>query len=163
MWMLAWLAGLVLASSFFARWQDQRFNPNPQPVSRHAGQTVEVRLQANPQGHFVCSGMINGQPVELLVDTGATDVAIPAALARQLRLEAGPPSLQQTAGGTVSGYLTWLDRLQLGDILLRHVRAVVMPDFPGQAVLLGMSALRQLEFTQQQQTLVLRQSVTEPS
>ena len=49
-------------------------------------------------------------------------------------------------------------RLQLGDIQLREVAALITPGMEGHEVLLGMSALKQLEFTQKGGTLVLRQS-----
>ncbi|MGH8406527.1 MAG: retroviral-like aspartic protease family protein, partial [Pseudomonas sp.] len=48
--------------------------------------------------------------------------------------------------------------LQLGDIVLRDVRAIVVPGLGDEQVLLGMSALKQLEFTQRSGTLLLRQT-----
>jgi aspartyl protease family protein len=56
------------------------------------------------------------------------------------------------------GYRTRLDRLQLGDIVLRDVRALVAPGLGDEQVLLGMSALKKLEFTQRGGTLLLRQT-----
>ena len=63
-----------------------------------------------------------------------------------------------TANVRSEGYRTQLDRLQLGDIVLRDVRAIVAPGLGGDQVLLGMSALKQLEFTQRSGTLLLRQT-----
>ena len=51
-----------------------------------------------------------------------------------------------------------MDSLQLGDIQLQQVAAIIVPNMPGGQVLLGMSALKQLEFTQRDGTLVLRQN-----
>ena len=51
--------------------------------------------------------------------------------------------------------------LRLGDIRLIQVPAIIVPGMDGNEVLLGMSALKQLEFTQRDGTLVLRQ-VTSP-
>ncbi|MNC64411.1 hypothetical protein D3C75_1146100 [compost metagenome] len=64
-----------------------------------------------------------------------------------------------TANGRTQGYRTRLGTLQLGDILLREVRALVVPGLDGDQVLLGMSALKQLEFTQRGGTLLLRQNL----
>ena len=64
-----------------------------------------------------------------------------------------------TANGRTEGYRTRLDSVQLGDILLRDVRALVVPGLDGSQVLLGMSALKQLEFTQRGGTLLLRQTL----
>lgn len=120
---------------------------------------VEVRLLSNGQGHFVADGAINGRVVHFMLDTGATDVAIPEALARDLDLARGAPVTLSTANGRTEGYRTRIDSLLLGDIHLRDVRALVVPGLDGQAVLLGMSALKQLEFTQRGGTMLLRQNL----
>ena len=161
MLMLAWVAGLLLAVRFFGEWEQSRFNPNREPVSVIQGEQIEVRLQSNIQGHFVADGRINGETVTFLLDTGATDVAVPAEQAERLGLPRGAPVMLQTANGQATGYRTVLDSLALGDILLHDVRAIVVPGFGGDQVLLGMSALKQLEFTQRAGTLVLRQHATE--
>lgn len=158
---LAWVAGLWLASRFFADWEAKRHNPNTEPLSQQTATLNEVLLKANPQGHFLASGRINGQPVVFLLDTGATDVAIPAALARSLQLLPGASQGISTANGTVTGQRTHIDRLTLGPIILKDVRGVLVPDLQGSRILLGMSALKQLEFTQRDGTLVLRQPISE--
>lgn len=94
-----------------------------------------------------------------MLDTGATDVAIPEALGRELGLERGSPVQLSTANGRTEGYRTRLTSLQLGDIRLQDVRAIVVPGLDGQTVLLGMSALKQLEFTQRGGTMLLRQNL----
>lgn len=161
MLVLAWGAGILLATRFFADWEQSRFNPNREPVSVVQGEQIEVRLEGNVQGHFVANGKINGQAVTFLLDTGATDVAIPAELAERLELQRGAPVMLQTANGQTTGYRTVLSSLGLGDILLHDVRALIAPGFSGEQVLLGMSALKQLEFTQRAGTLVLRQHHSE--
>nr|WP_219852817.1 TIGR02281 family clan AA aspartic protease [Stutzerimonas stutzeri] len=161
MLVLAWGIGILLATKFFADWEQSRFNPNRQPVSVVQGERIEVLLESNVQGHFVASGRINGEAVVFLLDTGATDVAIPAEVAGRLGLARGAPILLQTANGQTTGYRTVLDSLSLGDIVLRDVRAIVAPGFDGEQILLGMSALKQLEFTQRAGTLVLRQHATD--
>ena len=157
--LLAWAAGLFLATRFFGDWEQRQANPNSEISSQHGEGYVEVRLLGNSQGHFVADGLINGQAVHFLLDTGATDVAIPESLARQFNLERGAPVTLSTANGRTEGYRTRLDSLQLGDILLRDVRALVVPGLDGEQVLLGMSALKRLEFTQRGGTLLLRQTL----
>ena len=77
---------------------------------------------------------------------------------KELGLQPGAPVQIRTANGTVTGWRTRLGLLQLGDIQLREVAALITPGMEGHEVLLGMSALKQLEFTQKGGTLVLRQS-----
>lgn len=155
---LAWAAGLFLATRFFGDWEDRQHNPNAVVSSQHRDGYIEVQLASNRQGHFVSSGQINGRPVQFLIDTGATDVAVPGELAESLGLRHGAPVTVSTANGSSRGYRTTLDRLQLGDIVLRDVRALVAPGLEGDEVLLGMSAMKQLEFTQRGGILLLRQS-----
>jgi len=162
MLILAWGAGLLLATKFFGQWEETQYNPNQAPSSQRGDGYIEVRLAGNGQGHFVANGRIDGQEVRFLLDTGATDVAVPGELAKRLGLKRGAPVGLHTANGRSTGYRTHLDSLQLGDIILRDVRALVAPGMDGDEVLLGMSALKQLEFTQRDGTLVLRQTTVEP-
>jgi aspartyl protease family protein len=155
---LAWCAALFLATRFFAQWEQRQENPNAVVSSEQGEGFIEVKLVSNQQGHFVASGQINGQPVDFMLDTGATDVAIPASLAERLKLEKGFGVTLSTASGRTEGYRTRIERLQLGDIALRDVRALVVPGLEGNQVLLGMSALNQLEFTQRGGTMLLRQT-----
>ncbi|AMB87405.1 aspartyl protease [Pseudomonas agarici] len=156
--MLAWCAGLFLATRFFGQWQQHQENPNKVIVSQQGDGYIDVQLTGNGQGHFVADGLINGVPVVFMLDTGATDVAIPTEVADRLRLERGLPVTLSTANGRAEGYRTRLDRVQVGDIVLRDVRALVVPGLGGEQVLLGMSALKKLEFTQRGGTLLLRQT-----
>ncbi|WP_068829086.1 retropepsin-like aspartic protease family protein [Pseudomonas sp. BMS12] len=155
---LAWVAALALATHWFGNWEDERANPNRQPQSVHGADYIEVRLAAGPGGHYLLDGQIDGTTLTFLLDTGATAVAIPLELAERLDLPHGAPVQIRTANGTVSGWRTRLGLLQLGDIRLHDVAALVTPGMDGDQVLLGMSALKQLEFTQKGGTLVLRQS-----
>lgn len=155
---LAWAAGLFLATRFFGDWEDKQHNPNTIVSSQHRDGYIEVQLVGNRQGHFVSTGEINGRPVQFLIDTGATDVAVPGDLADSLGLRRGQPVTVSTANGSSRGFRTTLDRLQLGDIVLHDVRALVAPGLEGDEVLLGMSAMKQLEFTQRGGVLLLRQS-----
>ena len=155
---LAWCAALFLATRFFGQWEERQQNPNVVVSSEQGEGFIEVKLASNTQGHFVASGHINGQPVDFMLDTGATDVAIPAQMAERLKLEQGFGVTLSTANGRTEGYRTRVDRLQLGDIVLRDVRAIVVPGLDGKQVLLGMSALNKLEFTQRGGTMLLRQT-----
>lgn len=160
MLILAWGAGLLLATHFFGKWEDRQNNPNQQPQSVHGDDYIEVRLASGRGGHYLLDGQINGETVTFLLDTGASAVAIPAELAKRLNLKPGAPVTLSTANGLSAGFRTRLSSVQLGDIHLRDVAALIAPGMDGDQVLLGMSALKQLEFTQKGGTLVLRQSTS---
>lgn len=67
---LAWAAGLFLATRFFGEWEQRQANPNAVVTSQHGEGYIEVQLAGNGQGHFVADGRINGQTVHFLLDTG---------------------------------------------------------------------------------------------
>jgi aspartyl protease family protein len=157
MLILAWVAGLALTASWFAGVEERRRNPNQNPVSLRGEGGIEVILASNRQGHYLATGRINGNEVLFLLDTGATFVAVPARLADSLGLSRGAPSTVMTANGPTQSFSTRIDTLQLGDILLRGVEAGIVPGMTGDEVLLGMSALRRLEFSQRGGELILRQ------
>lgn len=155
---IAWAAALFLATRFFAEWEQRQENPNTVVASEHGDGYVEVKLTSNRDGHFVMTGQINARPVQFMLDTGATNVAVPESVAQTLRLERGERVQVSTANGRTDAFRTTLQRLQIGDIVLNNVRALVVPGLDGEQVLLGMSAVKQLEFTQRGGTLLLRQT-----
>lgn len=156
---IAWLLALGLLTWGFSGWLDQARNPNQHPVSVATDTAREVRLQRNRYGHYNASGRINGQAVEFMLDTGATAVAVPGELAQRLGLSRGPAVEIHTANGRATAYATRLDTLQLGGIEMHQVRAFISPSMSGDEVLLGMSVLKHLDFSQQGDTLTLRQTM----
>lgn len=154
---LACIIGLGLLTIFFGEVEEHRRNPNQEPDSRIGANMIEVALDQNRQGHYVVTGAINGIPAEFLLDTGATDVVIPEAIANQLGLARGRAGRAMTANGYVTVYQTRIDHLAIGEIVLHDVRASINPAMPPPAILLGMSALTQVEFVQQGDSLTLRQ------
>lgn len=154
----AWVVALLLLSFFFNHWLDKQHNPNQQVDSMVSAEGQrEVILQRNRMGHYVATGFINRHQVTFLLDTGATDVSIPARLAKRLGLERGAPVYYQTANGTITAYSTVLNEIRLGEISLHNVRAHINPQMNDDDILLGMSFLKQLEFTQKGAELILRQ------
>ncbi|RDH92017.1 MAG: TIGR02281 family clan AA aspartic protease [endosymbiont of Seepiophila jonesi] len=154
----AWALLLGLLAMFFSNLLEQQYNPNRDLVntSTESGPR-EITLLRNRAGHYVAPGFINGTPVIFLLDTGATNVAVPALLAERLALKRGAKSISLTANGRVKTWLARLDQVQLGSIIRQDVRATIMPGMGGDEVLLGMSFLKHLELVQKGKTLILRQ------
>jgi len=158
MTVLAWIVVLGLLSAFFGGWMEKRHNPNQQVQTEvRADGAREVVLRQNRAGHYVANGAINGHRVTFLLDTGATSVSVPSSLAGPLGLKRGAPQRANTANGTITTYGTRLDEVQLGNIRLENVRADINPHMQSEEVLLGMSFLRKLEFTQRDRELTIRQ------
>lgn len=118
-----------------------------------------VVLEQDRNGHYEAEGQINGQAVTFLVDTGATDVALPESIARALGLEFGPRVKVMTAAGPASAWMTRLDEVTVGGIRRRNVRATITDgEFNG--ILLGMSFLKHYSLQQQDGRLVIREPLT---
>jgi len=155
---LAWIIAIALLMYFFQGVLDKQYNPNSQPkVSLNNAGQAEVVLHQNRQGHYVTLGSINGTSVTFLLDTGATQVSIPAHIADELQLESFGSYPVQTANGTVTVYKTKIDQLSIGNIFLYNVAAHINPAMKSDAILLGMSALKEVEFSQKGKQLTLRE------
>ena len=159
-WMMtiAWVVGLLLLTQMFGFWEDHQRNPNQSlEVVRGSNGQDQLILQRNRFGHYLFTGKINQHPAEFLVDTGATQVAIPEQLAKAWKLPYLGDTYVQTASGTSKAYRTRIDQLELGPFILRKVDATILPGMSeDQEVLLGMSALRHLSFSQQGDQLILQ-------
>ena len=158
MMVLAWITLLGLGAVFFGDVLEQQFNPNQTLETQYPEEGMrEVVLQRNRFGHYVTSGEINGKAVTFMLDTGATGVAIPDAVAKRLGIPRGRAYRTQTANGTAVSYAATLDSVAVGDIALNDVQAGIAPGMGIDQVLLGMSFLKHIEFTQRGDSLILRQ------
>ena len=119
------------------------------------GQSVagEVRLRADPRGHFVFDADVNGRKATFIADTGATLVVLTYEDAARVGLS--PHSLDfsglaQTANGVSRVAPVMLDRVRVEDITVRDVPAVVAEKGALATNLLGMSFLGRLKSFQMQ-------------
>jgi len=148
---IAWLMLMAGGWWYFDGWLERQHNPN-QTVRTEGNAVV---LERNRSGHYVASGEINGRPVTFLLDTGATDVALSSRLAQRLGLQRGAPVTLVTANGQTTGYRTRLDSVRLGGIVLHDVAASYSDGIEADTVLLGMSFLKRLDFSQRDGKLIL--------
>jgi aspartyl protease family protein len=116
----------------------------------------EVVLAAGRGGHFVGRGAINGRPVNFMVDTGATVVALSRDEAARLRLDltSARPVTLSTANGLVVAQQLTLTAVSLGDVTVANVRAVVVPAPMGH-VLLGNSFLQRFQMRRENDVMRL--------
>jgi aspartyl protease family protein len=116
-----------------------------------------VMMTADTRGHFVTDGLVNGIPIRFAVDTGATLISLPAGEARRLGLDSrkSQKALMNTANGTALGYRIKLDTVQVGDITLNSVDAVVMEGDGLPVALLGMSFLNRMDIRREGEIMTL--------
>jgi aspartyl protease family protein len=128
-------------------------------AATRAGGVDKAVLHADGKGHFSASGAINGIPATLLVDTGASVVALPRSLALQagVRLDDNQRALIHTANGRTPAWHAVLNSVQVGDIRLNLVEAVVVEDRQLPFPLLGMSFLNRTDMHREGDQLTLVQ------
>jgi len=114
-------------------------------------------LPPDARGHFLTEGSINGVPVRLLVDTGATFVTLPATEARRLRVDMSHAQrgVSSTANGNVVVQRVLLDSVRVGGLTLHNVEAVVNEGAGLDMALLGMSFLSRTQMRADGPNLVL--------
>ncbi len=106
--------------------------------------TNQVILKRGLDGHYRAEASINGEKVNVLVDTGATGVAISQSVADRLQLKSLAAVRTNTANGDSVGYMVRLDSVTVGGVQARNVSAMIAPGLGGD-VLLGMSYLGRMD------------------
>ncbi|MGD1038966.1 MAG: TIGR02281 family clan AA aspartic protease [Roseiarcus sp.] len=121
----------------------------------------EASIPADAGGQFHANALIDGQDVDVMVDTGASVIALTADTAARLGLVADPSTPKwrmNTANGVSFVSPVVLKHVSLGSIYMNDVEAVVMPPGAGAANLLGASFLKRLAAVEQRDgVLTLRQ------
>lgn len=154
------IAGLALAAGMIVpRYAAQVETARPAPRSLIAAhQTADsvdqvsrapdsVVVPRDRFGHFRTDGRVDGRRIAFLIDTGASVIALTADDAGSLGLHPGNSEYRvmlKTANGVVRAAPTTLGMVEIGDILVRDVPAVVMPDGALSENLLGMAFLSRL-------------------
>jgi len=139
---------LVLGAVVFVAFQWRQHEAQKATFTT-AGGVVEIRRGAD--GHYHWPGTLNGESVDFLVDTGATGVAIPAALADRLRLPGDETVRSSTAGGWATGRVVRADLALEGGVRAERLRMVALPNLA--SPLLGMDVLGRLRWQQREGAL----------
>jgi aspartyl protease family protein len=119
---------------------------------------ISERVYRDGNGMFRTMGSINGYPVNFLVDTGASIVAMNSNEAERLGIRYlldGQPTMVSTASGSAAAYNIRLEKVAVGQIKLTDVEAVVIEGNYPEIVLLGMSFLRQLNVKHENEVMML--------
>ena len=147
----------AFAAMAFDLWPDLTARFGPQVVTRVGAEGApELVVRQDRHGHYVAPGTVNGVEVQFLLDTGATNVALPHVLAHRLGLKRGVPVEIHTASDVVPGYLVTLDDVTVGPLTLKRVHGSVSEHTIHDEVLLGMTFLRHFELSQEGKHLTVR-------
>ena len=133
----------------------EKINPN---TAEKIGTAEQVVLTRDPYGHYHAEAYINGTKALVLVDTGATDVAISQELANRIGIKSHYAIATQTANGNSVGYMTRLASVKLGGIEVSDVAAIIVPNLSGADALLGMSFLSRMDVRLYKGSMTIRQA-----
>ncbi|MDM5148115.1 TIGR02281 family clan AA aspartic protease [Candidatus Persebacteraceae bacterium Df01] len=154
---LGWSVALLLLTMLFNGYLNERANPNRITVlSKQSGELV---LHANNLGHYLAEGYLNGLQVTFLLDTGATQIAVPKSIAARAGLNPGTIVGVQTAAGPANAHNTRIRRINVGQLQFSDMRGVIIPSGDNM-VLLGMNALGDLDIIQRDGALILKKPET---
>ena len=140
-WAMIFL-GLVAG---YGLWEDVQDDLMPRQTVLTEENVIEVPRHGD--GHFHLTLQLNGEPIEFLVDTGATDIVLSLRDAERAGLD--PDNLAfvgsaRTANGTVPTAFTRIREVALGPVVFNNVQAAVNGG-EMRGSLLGMSFLSQFE------------------
>jgi aspartyl protease family protein len=119
-----------------------------------------VTLRSDRSGHFQVQAHVDGRPVDFLLDTGASMIALRESAAARLGIHPVARDYTvklQTANGVGRAARVRLNRVEVNGITVRDVDAFVVPDDALAVNLLGMSFLRRVKWTHDHGRLVLEQ------
>jgi aspartyl protease family protein len=151
MFIIAWFFIFVLMFLFFYYYSSGK-------ESSYQMKQGVLTIKADENGHYYIDGSINTHPVKFMIDTGASSVAIPKKLAKQMNLSGRYEVSIQTANGEVTGSLTRLNQLSFAEFKLNDVKAVIIPGSGSddEIVLLGMNVLSKFNLTQKNKQLIIQ-------
>jgi aspartyl protease family protein len=141
------------------------------PKNDKTAAKVEPRKPPNPRntrnvvirsenGQFATDGRVDGRPVAFMVDTGASQITLRESEAARLGYrphERDYVITIHTANGEGRAAPVELDTVEVGDIIVRDVPALVVPDKALGVNLLGMSFLSRVRWVHERGQLVLEQ------
>ena len=145
---------VIIGYGFKDVFMGQVFTSDPQSVAENSLALTRAR-----DGHFYANVEINGQMIEFVVDTGATDIVLTREDAIRVGLE--PSSLQfsgraETANGSVPTAQVWLESVRLGKFSESNMPASVNGG-PMIGSLLGMTFLQNYRIEIEGRQMILSQ------
>ena len=142
----------IAAPGLLDRWSEEVQAEDTPPRAASANSRTndyrrEVEIESHRNGHFYINARIEGRDVEVMVDTGASMVALREsdAVRAGIRLHRADFNMPiSTANGTTYYAPVTLRRVEIDGIEIRDVSAGVLPDDQLNISLLGASFLNQL-------------------
>jgi aspartyl protease family protein len=149
-------AAVLAAGTYFARYADKAVvetaapqaavQVSEQPMQSSAGQH-KMELTSGRDGHFRVDARVDGRRIGFMVDSGASLVILRETDAANVGLHPMPrdyTAVVSTANGRIKAAPAKLERIEVGDITVFDVPALVLPDEALSTNLLGVAFLSRL-------------------
>lgn len=130
------------------------------PAQSHPANARTMVIRASQGGHFAVDARVDGRRLAFMIDTGASQIAIRASDAARLGFHPRERDYTiriHTANGEGRAALMELRMVEVGDIVVRDLRALVLPDEALGVNLLGMSFLARVRWSHERGRLTLEQ------
>ena len=132
----------------------------PKEAERRSSAFRQASIEADQRGQYTAEALVNGLPVRMMIDTGASVVSVSSSTAVRLGLSpsAGPKWRVKTANGESLAAPVTLDTVSFGGLFMKDVQALILAPEAGDVNLIGASFLRRLASVEQRDgILFLRQ------
>ena len=152
-----YVAGFVMVLAGLTPRVAEKLTPaNPAPaiaaasVASPAPSAANYRMVVVPRdnrGHFKVEARVDGRRLDFMVDTGASNIALTASAAARLGIHPAPRDFTvnvRTANGIARVAPVRLNTVEVGDLVVRDVAALVSVDGALSENLLGLSFLTKL-------------------
>jgi aspartyl protease family protein len=119
-----------------------------------------MTIKRNDGGHFAVDARVDGRRIAFMVDTGASQITIRESDAARLGFHPRQSDYTvriSTANGEGRAAVVELRMVEVGDIVVRDLRALVVPDNALSVNLLGMSFLSRVRWTHDRGKLTIEQ------
>jgi len=151
----------VLAANYADQVARAPANASPvQAVSLAPANSRTMVLKANNGGHFEVDARGDGRRIAFMVDTGASQIALRESDAARLGFHPTPRDYSikiSTANGFARAALVQLRMVEVGDIIVRDLPALISPDEALGVNLLGMSFLSRVRWSHERGKLIIEQ------
>jgi aspartyl protease family protein len=131
------------------------------PANAAPSNSRSVVISPGSNGHFQVEGRVDGRRLDFMVDTGASVIALTERDAASLGIHPAAneyTAMVRTANGNVRAAPIELNMVEIDDLMLHNVAAMVMPEGALSDNLLGLSFLSRLRrFEYAEGKLVLEQ------
>jgi len=157
--LMIFAAVMIALGTIMAQMADKMTAPTPALATTTWRQTAHAQtighaasrslsIPRDFRGHFLIEGRIEGQRTGFMVDTGASVVALNETSAARFGLRpsrADYSATVTTANDTIKAARTRIAMVEIGELVVRDVDAMVLPDAALSENLLGLSFLSKLK------------------